>query len=167
MTGDRIQIYCGTGSGKSAAAVGQAIRQACEGKSVFLVRFLKGKVGNELDYLRKLEPEIKLFSFDKFDEKYSELNEEEKQEENLHIKNGLNYAKKVIVTSECDMLILDEILDLIHMEIITPEDVISLIEAAGEEMSLILTGTDRCEKLWPYADVVTELTTLKEREIPD
>lgn len=161
MLEDRIQIYCGTGSGKSAAAIGQGLRRACHGESVFIVRFLKGKVGAELEYVRRLEPEIKLFSFDKFDGKYCELDEEEKQEERLHILNGLNYAKKVIVTSECDVLILDEFLDLIEMGIVTAGEAVSLIEAVGDEMSVILTGTACCEELWPYVDRVTEISTRK------
>ena len=156
-----IQMFCGTGSGKSAAAIGQAIRYACVGKSVFIVRFLKGKASLELDYLKRLEPEIKLFSFDKFDGKYCELTEEEKKEEQLHIQNGLNYAKKVLQTGECDVLVLDEILDLISMEIISVEDVIALTTVVSEETALIMTGTDRCEQLWPFVTKVTEVTTLK------
>ena len=67
MIEDRIQLYCGTGSGRSAAAIGQGIRYAAAGKRVVVVRFLKGKTSLDLEYLKKLEPEIKLFSFDKFD----------------------------------------------------------------------------------------------------
>ena len=159
---DKIQMYCGNGSGRSAAAVGQGIRYACAGKSVFMVRFLKGKLSLELDYLKRLEPEIKVFSFDKFDGKYCELSAEEKKEEQIHIRNGLNYAKKVLVTEECDVLILDEILDLIAMEIIAVEDVITLIESVGDAAVLIMTGADRCEQLWPYVSRVTEVTTLKQ-----
>ncbi len=162
MPEERIFMYCGTGYGRSAAAIGQSIRYACEGRSVFVVQFLKGKARAELDYLKKLEPEIKLFSFDKFDACYSNLNEEEKAEERLHIINALNYAKKVLVTSECDVLVLDEVLDLAELGIIPEEDLISLIQEVAENDILIMTGTERCEKLWPYADRVTLVQSLKE-----
>ena len=66
MPEDKIQIYCGTGSGRTAAAIGHGIRYASVGKTVFMVRFLKGKGGLNAEFLRKLEPEIKVFSFDKF-----------------------------------------------------------------------------------------------------
>lgn len=154
-----IHIYCGTGGGKSSAAIGQGIKSACAGKTVFVVQFLKGKAGSELDFLKRLEPEIKLFSFDKFPEQFSELSEEEKQEEVIHIRNGLNFAKKVLVTSECDVLILDEILGLPQKGIITEEDIIPLIEAVGDGVELIMTGISRCKKLWPYVDEVTEVHT--------
>ena len=116
----------------------------------------------EYDYLRRLEPEIKLFCFDKFDSDFSSLKEEERQEEKIHIRNGLNYGRKVAATSECDVLILDEVLDLVSLGIIDESELISLIEAAGDDVQLILTGKNRCEKLWPYVDRVTEVSTLKQ-----
>ena len=89
-------MYCGTGWGKSSAAIGRGIKAACAGKTVFVVQFLKGKAGSELDFIKRLEPEIKLFTFDKFEEQFAELSEEEKREEMMNIRNGLNFAKKVL-----------------------------------------------------------------------
>ncbi len=160
MSQDRILLYCGNGSGRSAAAIGQGVRYACAGKSVCVVRFLKGKASLELEYLKKLEPEIRLFCFDKFDAGYAQLSEQEQAEEKVHIANGLGYAKKVLITRECDVLILDEVLDLVAMNIITLEELLSVLDAVGEDMVAILTGADRCERLWPYVDRVTEVTTL-------
>ncbi len=159
-----IHMYCGTGWGKSSAAIGRGIKAACAGKTVFVVQFLKGKAGSELDFIKRLEPEIKLFTFDKFEEQFAELSEEEKREEMMNIRNGLNFAKKVLVTSECDVLILDEILGLPQKGIITQEDIIPLIEAVGDGVELIMTGIDRCEALWPYVDEVTEVRTEYLRE---
>ena len=157
-----VQMYCGTGTGRSAAAIGQGIRYASSGKSVFLVSFLKGKASREYDYLRRLEPEIKIFCFDRFDACYSDLKEEERREERIHTINGLNYARKVAATSECDVLILDEALDLVTLGIVDVKDLISLIESSGDDVRIILTGTNRCEKLWPYVERVTEISTLKQ-----
>lgn len=159
-----VHIYCGNGIGKSSAAIGQGIKSACAGKSVFVIAFLKGKGGTELDFLKRLEPEIKLFSFAKFEEQFSSLSEEEKQEEIIHIRNGLNFAKKVILTAECDVLILDEILGLTNEGIIGAEDIIPLLEAVGDDMEVILTGYDSCRELWPYVDEVTEVQTLHRAE---
>ena len=162
MPEDKIQLYCGTGNGRSAAAIGHAVRYACEGKNVFMIRFLKGRAGLDTGFLKKLEPEIKVFCFDRFDASYSHLNEEERREERIHTINGLNYARKVAATSECDVLILDEALDLVSLGIVDVKELISLIEGAGDDVSLILTGTDRCEKLWPHVDRVTEISTIKQ-----
>ena len=39
-----IQVYYGTGAGKSSAALGSAIRCAGEGETVYVVQFLKGQI---------------------------------------------------------------------------------------------------------------------------
>ena len=164
MLEDKIQIYCGTGSGRSAAAIGQGIRYACAGKNVMVVRFLKGREILKQDYLKRLEPELKVFSFDKFARCYNDLTEEEQQEENLHIRNGLNFSRKVLVTEECDVLILDEILDLVHMGIVSVEEVSELLRSVSDQTIVIMTGTHHCEELWQYATRITEVSTLKEPE---
>ena len=41
-------------------------------------------------------------------------------------------------------------------------ELISLIEAAGDDVRLIFTGKDKCEKIWPYVNRVTEVSTLKQ-----
>ena len=102
-----IQVYYGEGHGKSTAAIGNAIRIASEGKSVIIIQFLKGKNENELTFLSRLEPEIKIFRFAKSDECFEALSEEAKQEESMNLRNGFNYGKKVVTTGACDMLILD------------------------------------------------------------
>ena len=158
---DQIHFYCGNGIGRSSAAVGQAVRYACEGKTVFVVRFLKGKASVEYDFLRRLEPEIKVFCFDKFDKPYDDLSPEEQEEEAFHMKNAIAYARKVAATGECDMLVLDEGLELINMGIITADELRGVIESAGPEVRVIITGAMRHEELWPYADRVTEVSTLK------
>ena len=162
MKDAKIQLSCGTGAGRTSAAIGQGMRYACEGRSVFMIRFLKGKAGPDMGFLKKLEPEFKVFSFDKFEKEYSELTAQEKEEEQLHIKNALNFAKKVLVTDECDVLILDEFLGLVAMEIITVKEAQELMDAVSDDAILIMTGVSRCETLWPKATRVTEVTTLKE-----
>lgn len=152
-----VHIFCGEGKGKTTAAVGQAIRAASIGKNVFIIQFLKEKLSEEIRFIERLEPEIKLFRFQKADCAFGDLTQEEQVEEAQNIRNGWNFAKKVMVTQECDMLILDEVLGLIEKGIITEEEVKSLITSRDENMSLILTGIPRHESFWEYADMVTEM----------
>lgn len=160
MNGRYIHIYCGAGMGKTSAALGRGIRQASRGKSVVVIQFLKEKQSNEMrEFFRRLEPEVKLFRFEKFPENFESLTEREKEDEIQHIKNGLNFAKKVLVTEECDVLILDEILGLTEKGIVSLEQLRNLIDEVGEGTELLLTGTSKCEELWPYVDEVTDLST--------
>ena len=135
-----IQIYSGDGHGKSPAALGKAVQAAVQGKNVVIIQFLKGKGLEESDFLKRLEPEIKLFRFEKSDENFSELPDERKKEEIQNIKNGMNFAKKVLSTGECNLLILDEVLGLIEKEIITVEELKTVLECRSENTDIILTG---------------------------
>ena len=155
------QIYCGPGKGKTSVAIGQAVRAVGHGKRAIVIQFLKGKATTQLDYLSVLEPDIRLFRFEKKDKYYEDLTEEEKQEENANIRNGLNFARKVLITEECEMLILDEILCALELGIVSEEEVKGLIEAKDDETELILTGTMVTEALKEAADRVVSLEIVK------
>lgn len=155
------QIYCGPGKGKTSVAIGQAVRAMGYGKSAIVIQFLKGKVTSKLDYLSALEPDIRLFRFEKKDKYYEDLTDLEKQEENLNIRNGLNFARKVLVTEECDMLILDEILGALELGIVTEEEIEALIRVKDQETELIMTGNVVTEALKKAADRVVSLEIVK------
>ena len=148
-----IQVYCGPGKGKTSVAIGQAIRAVGHGKTAIVIQFLKGRATSEVDYLSVFEPDIKLFRFEKKNKYYEDLTEEERQEENSNIRNGLNYAKKVLVTQECDMLILDEILGAIEYGIISEE-----------ETEIILTGNVVSAHLQESVDRVVSLEIIKNKK---
>lgn len=156
-----VQIYCGPGKGKTSVAIGQAIRAVGHGKTAIVIQCLKGRATSELDYLSVLEPNVRLFRFEKKDKYYEDLTDEEKQEENCNIRNGLNYARKVLVTQECDILILDEILGAVEFGIITEEEVEELIRTKDEETELILTGNVVPDRLREAADRVVSLEVIK------
>ena len=156
-----VQIYCGPGKGKTSVAIGQAIRAVGHGKTAIVIQCLKGRATSELDYLSVLEPNVRLFRFEKKDKYYEDLTDEEKQEENCNIRNGLNYARKVLVTQKCDMLILDEILGAVEFGIITEEEVEELIRTKDEETELILTGNVVPDRLREAADRVVSLEVIK------
>ena len=159
-----IQVYCGPGKGKTSVAIGQAIRAVGHGKTAIVIQFLKGRATSEVDYLSVFEPDIKLFRFEKKNKYYEDLTEEERQEENSNIRNGLNYAKKVLVTQECDMLILDEILGAIEYGIISEEDVENLFRIKDEETEIILTGNVVSAHLQESVDRVDSLEIIKNKK---
>ena len=157
-----IQIYYGDGRGKSTAALGNAIHAASEGKNIVMVQFLKGKRSEEEEsFLKRLEPEIKIFCFEKTEESYEKLSEEQKLEAALNIKNGLNYARKVLMTGECDLLVLDEILGVIDNGLVTKEDIKAVIDAKSEGVDLVMTGRVLDDDLREYADEIYKIVSEK------
>lgn len=156
-----IHIYSGDGHGKSPAALGKAVMAAAAGERVVIIQFLKGRGLQDTEFIRRLEPEIKIFRFEKSETDFVALSEDKKQEEIVNIKNGLNFAKKVLTTGECDLLILDEVLGLIDNEIITVEDLKNLLEARDGETDIIMTGISLNDDLCLVADEVSRIETLE------
>lgn len=155
MKNGSVEVICGEGPGKTSLAIGKGIMALTEQKSVIMIQFLKGNRKDDRDALKGLEPDFKIFRFEKADAFFEMLSEEEKAEELINIKNGFNFAKKVIATGECDLLILDEALGIIDQNIIEMEDFEKLVSSKEEDMSLILTGKVFPEILRPYVDAIS------------
>ena len=163
MREGKLQIYCGSGKGKTTAALGQAIKEASLGRSVFIVQFMKcRKADEEISFIQRLEPEIKLFRFQRREAAFENLEPEEQQEEIMNMKNGLNFAKKVLATGECDVLILGEVLGLVEKGIVSAEEVHELLGEASDSTELIFTGIKLCPEMMDWADDVYQITALKE-----
>ena len=158
-----IQVYYGIGTGKTSAALGNAIRKASEGATVYIVQFLKGQLNS--DFLQRLEPEVKTFRFERSLNGFDTLNEEERQEEKANILNGLNFAKKALTTEECDILILDEILGAINEGIVSAEEVKEILSQKGIFTTVILTGRELPEGILECADQVLNITCEKNTDV--
>lgn len=154
-----IQVYYGNGRGKTNAAIGTALRAASEEKSIIIIQFMKGKTDELSEYIQKLEPEIKVFRFEKSEDPYEDLTQEEQSEEQINIKNGLNFAKKVLATGECNVLILDEVLGLVDAGVISSEELEAVLTEKTDETEIIMTGRVLEDSIRAYADEIYQITT--------
>ena len=156
-----IHIYCGEGKGKTTAAIGQGIQEASQGRSVIIIQFMKERNAEAIGFVQRLEPEIKLFRFQKAEEAFEDLPDAEKAEEIKNLKNALNFARKVLVTEECDVLILDEVLGLIDAGVISSEELEAVLKAKMDETEVIMTGRVLEESIRSYADEIYKITAEK------
>ena len=141
MEREITEVYCGNGKGKTTLAVGRGLRFATQGKSVIIIQFLKGRERRELDFLEELDNfDFKIFRFEKMDTCYNDLSEQEKTEERTNILNGLNFARKVIATGECDFLLLDEILGLMDKGIAPVETIIDMLKQKDENKLCLINN---------------------------
>ena len=161
MRRGQIYIYSGDGHGKSPAALGKAVMIAAVGGNVVIIQFFKGKGLEDTEFIGRLEPEIKTFRFEKSEVNFFELTPEKQTEEINNIKNGLNFAKKVLATGGCNLLILDEVLGLVDNGIITVSDLKNLLDVRDEETDVIMTGISLNDELCMLADEVSKIETLK------
>jgi len=156
-----MRVYYGEGQGKSTAALGTAIREASHGKTATVISFLKEKNEDSEELLKKLEPELKFFRFEKSDVSFAELSEEEKQREIMNLVSGFNYSKKVITTGGCDLVVLDEVLGLVNQNIISEEDLLEIAATIPENMVVICTGRKVPEAVKECADELYQVTLEK------
>ncbi len=158
----RVEVICGNGLGKTALAVGKGITALTRQENVIMIQFLKGSPKQEgLEILKCMEPRFKLFRFEKADMHFENLSEEEKQEELINIRNGFNFAKKVVATGECDLLILDEVLGILEKNIVSLEDFEKLISGKEDGMGLVLTGRVFPEELRSRVDAISTINYIE------
>ena len=160
ITGN-ILIFSGDGHGKSPAALGKAIEAACKGKKVVIIQFLKEKGLEDNAFIKRLEPDIKLFRFEKSEENFDLLSKERQTEAIINIKNGMNFAKKVLTTGECNLLILDEVLGLRDNGIISIEELKAVLNAKSDDTTVIMTGITVNDEICGLADEVSKIETIR------
>ena len=156
-----INIFTGTGHGKSPAAIGEALQRAASGSKVVIIQFLKGKGVIDSELISRLEPELKIFRFEKSDVNFSDLPKEKQEEEILNIRNGLNFARKVIATDGCDLLVLDEIMGIVDNGILSVGELTELLSGKPEHMDVILTGINLENEIYNLSTAVSEIIKKK------
>jgi len=155
-----IQVYTGTGKGKSTAAIGQAVRAAGHGFKVGFVSFFKDPEAfgyGEYKSLKKLGIETSLFAR-KHPHFYKELNPDDVCQE---CRQGLDFIRQLFRDPSWDMLILDEINIAVRDGFLSEADVLSLLEAKPAKLELVLTGRGVTEKIIEKADLVSEVREVK------
>ncbi|WP_040683770.1 cob(I)yrinic acid a,c-diamide adenosyltransferase [Thermobrachium celere] len=156
-----IQVYTGNGKGKTTAAVGQGVRAAGRGLKVYMVQFLKGSDSGELHSLKKLEPDFKVFRFERPRGFFWTLTDEEKLELKKDIEKGFDFCKEVVKNKECDVLIIDEMMGVLGNKLLEVNEVVEFLKSKPENMEIILTGRNVPEEILEIADLVTEMKDIK------
>lgn len=159
-----ILIFTGNGKGKTTAALGQGFRAVGDGKKVLMIQFIKGswKSGEE-EAVKKFGDDFKI------------------------VKGGLGFvgilgdarpiedhqaaaqktwelAKSEILSGKWDLIILDEINNALHLNLLSLDDIFDFLrdfKTKLEKPDIILTGRDANKKLIEIADLVTEMREIK------
>ena len=105
-----------------------------------MIQFMDYHSHKEMELLEKLEPDFRVFHFEK--NRTGEIITEEVLQENAgEIRYAYNFANKILDTGECEMLMLDGILECVEEGFLPESDVMALMEKCPENMDMILTGT--------------------------
>lgn len=161
MENGLVQVYCGNGKGKTTAAIGLGIRAVGNDYKVIMIQFLKNDSTGECRTIKSLEPDFKIFHFEKKRGFTWELSDEEKNELRSETSNALKFASKVMDTGQCDVLILDELLNSLELGFVSEEEVCELIDNKAEDVELILTGRNLPESIAQRADYISKIEDIK------
>lgn len=156
-----VQIYCGNGKGKTTAAIGLGIRAIGRDLKVIMIQFLKHSDTGECKTLKGLEPDFKVFHFEKPRGFTWSLTPEEREEKKIEIKNAMNFARKVLETGECDILILDEILGAIQGGFIVEDEICNMIDNKPDTVELVLTGRVLPDSIAEKAGYISKIEAVK------
>ncbi len=157
-----VHIYTGDGKGKTTAAIGQGIRAAGRGLKVYMVQFLKGSFSGELETLKRLEPDFRVFRFEKERTCFVwNMTQEQKLELKAEVSGGFEKVKAFLANKECDLLILDEIFGVLSNKFIEVEELSEFLESRPEGIEIVLTGRNAPERIRELADYVSEIHSIK------
>jgi cob(I)alamin adenosyltransferase len=152
-----VQVYFGRGKGKTTAALGQGLRATGHGFKVFMIQFMKGYPQyGEVKAIEKMPNfELKQFGTPDLIATPGDIDFEEGRK-------GMEFAEKIIMSDEYDLVILDEIGVAVEYGIVNIDDVLKLIDNKPEKVELIITGGPKMHpKIKERADLLTEMRMIK------
>jgi len=160
-----IHVYTGDGKGKTTASIGLAMRAVQSGKRVAIVYFDKAgdfyserrlfdeKFSDEIDWWacgrQRFNPASETFDFSVTDE------------DRLEARRGIEMALEAMERASYQLLILDEINNVLHQQLIDLASVLDLMSKKPEPMELVLTGRNARPEVMQAADLVTDMRNVK------
>ncbi len=154
-----VQIYTGSGKGKTTAALGLALRAAGAGYRTYILQIMKSFPYSELQSLNKLSEHIEIWQCGS-DEFVLENRMPTKEEKDI-VLTALHKAKTIMTAGSHEIVILDEICAAIYFKLTTTGEALDFINARPDGVELILTGRYCPQELIDAADLVTDMTEVK------
>lgn len=153
-----VQVYTGNGKGKTTTALGLALRATGRGLNVIMIQFLKpdGDYGEQI--AARGIPNFTMLPMGA-DHLYGGRPTEEEDERLT--REALAKSEEVLTSGEYDMVILDEINNSMKFGLVTPQELIDVLERRAPNTEVVLTGRGVPQEVIDYADLVTEMTLIK------
>ena len=168
-----IYLYTGTGGGKTANALGLALRSVGHNKKVVIIQFLKWKKDiGEYMIKDRLAPYYEIYQFgreawlgekDKTAEFAGEKFDVEsvKSHDKELAKKALDFAAQVLREKKPHLLVLDEIGLAAQWKLLEVKDVLKLLDNVPEETTVVMTGRLAPKELADRADFVNVVQEVK------
>lgn len=153
-----IQIYTGTGKGKTTAAFGLALRACGRGLRTVIIQFMKPGDSGEVKACLEL-PSITICAYGS---KGFLRKGTMPSAENLALAQAaMDKAAEAMADPKTDIIILDELCNAIYFDLIKEEDALALLRGKRENQEVIITGRNATQALIDAADLVTDMQEIK------
>ncbi len=152
-----VQVYTGTGKGKTTAALGLALRAAGAGLRTLIVQFIKKTKCSEHVLLGELGDRITI-------EQYGRgliMGRKASRADIQAARKGYERVSAAMLSNEYDLLILDEANVATHYGLLTVEDLLELIAQKPAGIELVITGRYADPRVMAAADLVTEMREIR------
>jgi len=159
MQNGLVQVYTGSGKGKTTASMGLGFRAVGAGMTVKVIQFLKTSETGELTSAAMFGDRFNIYRFGTVRSFYNTMTEQQKQITRDEVRTAFDFAKKI--ANECDVLILDEIFGAISNELISENELCSFITSKPMNVELVLTGRNAPKSVVSLADYVSEINAVK------
>ncbi|HAL45964.1 MAG: hypothetical protein A2Y12_10250 [Planctomycetes bacterium GWF2_42_9] len=159
-----VQIYTGTGKGKTTASFGLALRSAGWGNKVIIYQFLKPaslKLGERKAILKSKLP-IKIVPLKiEWNMRKSLADKKTFEKTATQIEKLFETITFQAKTREYDVIILDEIVFCLASKLVGLELIENLVKSKAKQVEIIMTGRGATKELIRMADLVTEMELIK------
>lgn len=148
-----IQVYTGSGKGKTTAALGLTVRAVGAGYKVFIGQFLKQHKYSEHKAIELLGKSVTLRTWggDRF------IGQSPGEEDIRRARCGMAELEQALTGGKYDVVIADEINVAVHMGLIEEDEVLALMKMKPDMVELVLTGRYATRHIIDAADLVTEM----------
>lgn len=153
-----LQVYTGTGKGKTTAALGVALRGAGYGLKTMMFSFLKDDPNYGEARAFRFLPDFELYQVgrDAF------VNFHNPDPVDLKMcRDGWEKAKQAISAHQADIIILDELNIVLCTKMLPVVEVVNFLKQYKSSLEIITTGRGAPEELIKVADLVTDMNEVK------
>ena len=156
MTG-YIHVFTGNGKGKTAAAIGLAMRAIGAGFKVYAAQFLQGNSDNPLQALEKISEQVLIRKYGDRNLPFRQIGRDERQEA-LEL---LREICGVILSGDYQLIILEDANIAVCHGFFTVEDLLKMIDSKPRHVDVIITGDCVAPQIIERADLVTDMKGIK------
>ncbi len=152
-----VVVLTGYGKGKTSSSLGMVLRACGHGMKVCVVQFMKGDLfTGEWEGIKKLDCNVELVATGMGfcgiqGNPYSHAQHREAAQ------RALELAKERIASGAYDLIVLDEINNAVHLNLVDLEQALELVRSKPPLLHLILTGRDATPEIISLADTVSEV----------